>query len=402
MSAPALDRTTELRELVRRAMRLPYLAEKYRDVDLGEGFEFAAVPEMSRDDVTASARQAAQTSRRSGHGGRAAYLFTSGGSTAEPKIAWIPAGFHLGELTPHWQPLTSADTLANLAMPGRLWSAHYFYNRLAELAGAGVVGLGHVSEEEMAQWVDFLHVHGVTALAGTPTQLATVLRHCVDHRHPLLDRLRVGIWFGEPCGPELLDLLAGAVPGMRLWGNYGSTETWVIGHNGPGCAPDTFHPMPYQHVEIADGAVLVSTLHPDAVSPVIRYRLGDRGSFQRCACGRDGALRVLGREGSLVKFAGTLVSPQDLVAVACDAPGVRAAQIAILPGEGAREEVLEVRVVADAGTSAAEVRARLLDSHIDLRFGLRGDEEAVRIRFVERLASIARTAKTPALLREAS
>jgi hypothetical protein len=64
--------------------------------------------------------------------------------------------------------------------------------------------------------------------------------------------------------------------------------------------------------------------------------------------------------------------------------------------------VLEVRVVADAGTAAAEVRERLLDSHIDLRFGLRGDMEAVRIRFVERLASIARTAKTPALLREAS
>src|SRR5215472_8060431 len=106
---------------------------------------------------------------------------------------------HLRALLPAWQPLGDGDVLANLATPGRLWSAHYFYNRVAEHAGADVIGLGYIPDGELKQWLDFLHRHRTTALAGTPSQLLRILEFCEDTGHPLAQRLRVGIWFGEPC-----------------------------------------------------------------------------------------------------------------------------------------------------------------------------------------------------------
>jgi phenylacetate-CoA ligase len=389
---------TELVKLVRRAARHPHFADKYRHLDLSH-VDFAAVPEMTREDVTRSSEQLVASTARPA----SAYLFTSGGSTAEPKLAWIPSDMYLGALLPYWQPLESSDVLANLAMPGRLWSAHYFYNRVAERAGADVIGLGSIAEEELGQWLAFQRRHRTTALACTPSQLAGILAHCERTGDPFLEGVRTVIWFGEPLDAELLALRARSAPWLRLWGNYGSTETWVIGHNGPDCAPDTFHVLPHQHIEVVNGRVLVTTVHPSAVSPVIRYRIGDRGAWAACRCGRgDATLRLLAREDSHVKFAGTLVSPQELVSVARSVPGVRAAQVALLSGAGGADERLEVHVVADRDIPEQELRDRLLASQIDLRFGLRGNEEAIRIRFVERLATSEQTAKTPALLRQAA
>jgi phenylacetate-coenzyme A ligase PaaK-like adenylate-forming protein len=387
---PPVNRHAELRQLVRRAARQPFFAARYRGLPLDTDFDFTAVPEMTRADITASAQEAVGIAPRRD----AAFLFTSGGSTAAPKIAWIPCQMHLDELLPHWQPLTAGDVLANLAMPGRLWSAHYFYNRVAERAGADVIGLGGIPGQETAQWLGFLLRHRATALACTPSQLAQILRT----GHPLLRQLRTAIWFGEACDSSVLELRDQAAPHLGLWGNYGSTETWVIGHNRPGCPADHFHILPYQHVEMAGDSVLVTTLHPRMVSPVIRYRIGDRAVPAECPCGRAGSvLRLLGREGTLIKFAGTLVSPEELVVVATSVPGVRAAQAAVA-ADGINER-LEIRIVADQGISADDVRGRLLDSQIDLRAALRGDEDAFAVRIVNELSASPQTGKTPALVR---
>jgi phenylacetate-CoA ligase len=164
---------TELVKLVRRAARHPHFADKYRHLDLSH-VDFAAVPEMTREDVTRSSEQLVASTARPA----SAYLFTSGGSTAEPKLAWIPSDMYLGALLPYWQPLESSDVLANLAMPGRLWSAHYFYNRVAERAGADVIGLGSIAEEELGQWLAFLRRHAPrrSSPASSPTASGRVTR----------------------------------------------------------------------------------------------------------------------------------------------------------------------------------------------------------------------------------
>jgi phenylacetate-coenzyme A ligase PaaK-like adenylate-forming protein len=388
-----------LRDVVTDAAGLPSLAGKYAVVDLGAGFRLDQVPPMTRDEATAAAREAY---RRNQGSGRSAYLLTSGGSTGTPHLAWLPAGLYLAEIERHWQPFAAGDVVANLAMPGRLWSAHLFYNRLAERAGAGVIGLGHVDDAELPEWADFLHAQGATVLVGTPGQLAALLGHLAEREHPLLGQVRAGVWFGEPRNAELDALLRGPAGHVELYGNYGSTETLVIGHNGPRCAADCFHVLPYQHLDLVDGTLLVTTLHPDAVGPVIRYQVGDRAEWTTCGCG-EAALRVLGRDHHLVKFAGTLVDPAALARVAAAQPGVRGVQVVLteeLPGHA---ETFELRLVADPSLDPYAVRERVLAAHIDLAFGLRGHEdEAMPVRVVERLERIDRTAKTPLVLRRAA
>ncbi|MBM7774782.1 phenylacetate-CoA ligase [Actinokineospora baliensis] len=386
------DQEAVLRAIARRAAALPFFADKYAGLDLSGDFAFTDLPEMTREDITAAMTPVAGDGGRSG-----AYLFTSGGSTAAPKIAWIPIEMHTAAIAAHWRPLRSDDVLANLAMPGRLWSAHYFYNALARHCGADVIGLGHVEAEEWPHWLDFLHRHGTTALTGTPSTLRQVLDLAVATGHPILDRLRTAVFFGEPC-PDALAGLCREL-GIGLWGNYGSTETWVIGHNGPTCHPRTFHPLPHQHVEVVDGAALITTTHPDAVAPVLRYRVGDLVSWAKCPCGAaQQALAVHGREGVLIKFAGTLVSPQELVELALLEPSVAAAQAVCFDGEPER---LEIRVVPTPGSDVdtAALRAALVDSQIDLRFALRGDDDGFQVVVVDRLRVNERTAKTPVLLR---
>jgi len=236
----------QLRDVVAGAAKLSSLADKCATVDLGDGFSFDGVRPMSRDETTAAAREAIRRSDRP------AYLFTSGGSTGVPHLAWIPAELHVREIERHWQPFAPGDVVANLAMPGRLWSAHLFYNRLAERVGAGVIGLGHVDEEEWPGWADFLYAQGTTAVVGTPSQLADLVRFLTERRHQLLAQLRTAVWFGEPFTARQEEVLHAA--DIAIHGNYGSTETWVIGHNGPDCATDSFHLLPHQHVELVDGA----------------------------------------------------------------------------------------------------------------------------------------------------
>ena len=391
-------RRAALRALVAASAELPSLAAKYAAVDLGPGFRFDRVPVMTRAEATTAAGEAYRR-RQPGH--RPAQLFTSGGTTGEPHLAWIPADLHLDDIAAVWQPFRADDTVANLAMPGRLWSAHLFYSRLAERAGAGVIGLGHVEDAELETWADFLSAQGTTVLVGTPGQLAALLRFAAVRQHPLAAAVRAGVWFGEPCGPELDQLRRDHGLEIELYGNYGSTETWVIGHNGPTCASDCFHVLDHQHVEVtSDGTVLVTSLHPGGLGPVIRYRLGDRGSWRACRCGRGTAVRVLGRAPDLVKFAGTLVDPYELVRRAGTAPDVRAAQALVLESAPGYAEVLELRIVADPAVDPRRLRDHVLATHIDLRFGLRGsEEEAMPVRSVERLERSGRTAKTPAVLR---
>ncbi|NRQ37772.1 hypothetical protein HII36_38980 [Nonomuraea sp. NN258] len=392
------DTTGErLRGVVAGAARLSSLAAKYADADLDGGFRFDLIAPMTRDEATAAAREAHRLAERSP--GRSAYLFTSGGSTGTPHLAWIPAGLHLDEIERLWQPFVPGDVVVNLAMPGRLWSAHVFYNRLAERAGAGVIGLGHVDESELPGWADFLYEQGATAVVGTPGQLATLIGFLAERGHPLLRRLRTGVWFGEPCTAELESLLAGPAAHLELHANYGSTETWVIGYNGPGCGTDSFHVLPHQHVELVDGVVLVTCLHPDAVGPVIRYEIGDRGEWATCRCGEP-AVRLLGRDHHLVKFAGTLVDPGELARAAGAVAGVRGVQIVLVEEQPGHAETLELRLVAEPSVDPAAVRERVLAAHIDLAFGLRGNEdEAMPVRVVERLERVDRTAKTPVVLR---
>lgn len=391
--------TTALFDAVQRARRLPWFARKYGDVgDVSVPDDLASLPTMDKSDLEAAAHEVLAALRDDG---APAYVFGSGGTTGAPKLSFIDPGMHVSEIVREWAPLRQGDRFLNLFAPGRLWSGHYFYNELATALGAVTVPVGNLQPMEHLHWASFAATVGVTAVGGTPTTLRDLFASCSAARVTLPDVSAV-LWVGERFGTDLDDVARRVVPNAGMWGLYGSTETWVIAHNGPRCARDVFHPLHHQVVEVVDdGAILVTNTHPRSLNVIVRYRPGDRGAWDECPCGRPGAVRVLGRADGVVKFRGSLVHPEELCALVAARPDVAAAQLAIVSRRGGPER-LELRCVARPGAAPdpAAVRAHVLGQSLDLGNLFDDDADGLRVVLVDRLAVNERSGKTPALVRE--
>jgi phenylacetate-coenzyme A ligase PaaK-like adenylate-forming protein len=390
-------RLAAVRDRLERNRALPYFRRKYRAAGtLARPADLGRVPPMDKADL---ARVAPELRGRIRAGERGAYVFASGGTTGAPKFSFLDGGLHVADVVRHWRPLAPDDVFLNLFAPGRLWSAHYFYNELALALGAITVPLGDIEAHEHEAWAAFAEDFGVTALGGTPTALRRFLGSCrAEGRR--LEAVRAVLWVGEPFTAELGDLVTAVAADAGLWGLYGSTETWVIACNFPECAPDVFHPLPEQVLELDDdGALLGTTTYSAALNPILRYRIGDRASFASCRCERGDGVRVHGRADAAVKFRGVLIHPEELVDLAGSLRGVDDAQVAILTGNG--RERLELRCVADSGSRTSEetLRRLVLARSLDLGNLFDGDPDGFRVAFVPRL-STNRSGKTPALVRE--
>lgn len=385
------------RDLLERATALPSLREKY--TGLGPSPDWQTLPPLTKEEFNTALEELRAPG---GSAGRGAYLFASGGTMSAPRLSLLPGHLFVPDIADRWAPLTSQDVLVNLFTPGRTWSAHYFYNTLAAALGATVIPFGDVGDDELDTWLDYFEDQGVTALAGTPSTLRRILAHCAaTGRTP---GIRTVIWVGEAYDSATASVVSQVLPEAAVWGNYGSTETWVIGTNGPTCPTDVFHPLPYQHVELeSDGAVLVTCCHPDAINPLLRYQVGDRAEFTRCPCGDDSpALRVLGRADSHFKFLGMLVSPEELVGLALTVEDVQAAQVVLL-GAGTDRERMEIRVrpkAAERPGLRQQVWDAVVFGNLDLGYVIPDIPEAITVTVVSTLAVNARTAKTPVLVRE--
>ncbi|GGK73822.1 phenylacetate--CoA ligase family protein [Mangrovihabitans endophyticus] len=388
-----------LEQLVQRVATLPALREKYRGM-LGSAMPaLADVPVLTKDEMRMALDDLVERARDAEFG---AYVYGSGGTTSAPKLSLIPSDMFVPDIVRRWRPLDPGDVLVNMNTPGRLWSSHNFFNALAHDLGAVTVPLGSVERDELNDWLDFCERVKVTAMDGTPTHIAHMLEFCADtgRRPPEFRKL---LWTGEPYSERATQLVAQLLPDADVYGIYGSTETWVIGHNGPDCPTDTFHVLPYQHIELDDGVVLVTNTHPRCLNPVLRYRVGDRGEFVACPCGDGTALHLTGRDDPQMKFVSVLVTPREIADVALDDPEVRDAQIVVYR-HGTPTEHMQVRVVATPGCPAEalreRLRARILTRVYRLGWAVGSAPESFDVQVVEALAVNPRTYKTPLLVQE--
>lgn len=391
MSEPPVE---ALRDAVLRATVYPHFAQRYAGLlPVRDHDDFRRLPYATRADLAGCVPDLWAAVRRSLRG---TYVFSSGGTTGSPKLSFLSRGFFLDEIVRAWAPLGAADVLLNLYAPGRMWSAHYFYNELATRLGAATVPVGTLAADELRPWLRLAEAFGVTAIGATPTTLRQLLE-AGERAGAVLPEVRSLLWVGEPLDAHTRDLARRVLPQARPWGLYGSTETWVIAANGPGCDPAAFHPLPHQYVELGEGqAVAVTTLHPDGPNPIVRYLVGDRGAWRDCRCGRAPALAVHQRIDEAVKFRGSLLTPHELVELARHIPGVLDAQVVLLPGER-----LELRCVLDGrpALTPEEVRDQLVVSSLELDNLFDDDRDAFLVRFVPRLETNRRTGKTPRLVR---
>jgi phenylacetate-CoA ligase len=378
----------------------PSLRDRYTGFS---GTDLRELPILTKADFQAALADTIGMARGRHYG---SLVLGSGGTTSAPKLSLMPSAMFVTELREHWNPLGADDVIVNYDTPGRLCSSHNFFNRLAHESGAVVIPLGTPEDHELGDWLDFAEKLGANSLNATPSHIAHILRFCEEtaRRPPAVRKL---LWTGEPFGETAREITRRMLPGAGLHGVYGSTETWVIGHNGPRCPLDVFHVLPYQHVEIEDGLVLVTTTHPDVINPIVRYRVGDRGTMVTCPCGAPGpAIRVQGRDDAQVKFLSILVSPQEIAASA-RLPHIRDLQIALID-HGTPAERAELRLLTEPGVAGekaeeltAQVRARVLREVYRLGYEVAAAPDRFQVKVVPRLSVDTRSRKTPLLVREA-
>ncbi|MET9954352.1 AMP-binding protein [Streptomyces sp. NPDC006339] len=376
--------------------QVPELAPRYRDHPgvrtLGD---IAALPPLLKDDLNVAL---AHLGPRAEHG--ATWLFQSGGSTGAPKLGHAPTGFYMAGVHAHWQPLDRDDVFVNAWGAGRMWGAHFLAAALADLSGCQVIALGSVTKDEYAEWLAFFAAREVTAIGGTPS----VLRLWFAHARAAgveLPALRKVLWLGEAWQPQLEEDMAAVAPAARRWGMFGSTETWVVGTNTPDCPADTFHTLPHQLVHVGEDQLLdFTTLDPEMLNPVLRYRTGDAGRLENCPCGRPGrAMRVLGRRDSVVQVRGLGLHIDEMITRVEREPGVSRAQV-VITETGGRAGAVEVLLLTDPGATvdAERLRKELLAETFTLSTAFQHDPENFRVLPVTELISNDRTGKTAGLV----
>ncbi|MGC0334669.1 phenylacetate-coenzyme A ligase PaaK-like adenylate-forming protein [Streptomyces sp. SAI-170] len=383
------------RRTLQRLRQVPELAPRYDGhADVRTLDDVAALPPLLKDDLNIAL---AHLRPRAEHG--ATWLFQSGGSTGAPKLGHAPTGFYMAGVHAHWQPLDREDVFVNAWGAGRMWGAHFLVAALADLSQCQVIALGSVAKDEYAEWLAFFAAREVTAIGGTPS----VLRLWFAHARAAglqLPHLRKVLWLGEAWQPQVEEDMAVVAPAARRWGMFGSTETWVVGTNTPECPADSFHTLPDQLVHVGEDQLLdFTTLNPEMLNPVLRYRTGDAGRLQACPCGRPGrAMRVLGRRDSVVQVRGLGLHVDELVARVEREPGVSRAQV-VLSETGGRAGAVEVLLLTRPGAAvdAERLRKELLAETFTLSTAFLHDPENFRVRPVTDLISNERTGKTAGL-----
>ncbi|MFY1636257.1 AMP-binding protein [Solwaraspora sp. WMMB335] len=323
-------------------------------------------------------------------------LMSSGGTTGRPKLTFVAYHQAIDRLLAQWRPLDTGDLLLNLFTPGRLWASHYYMQALAQRCGSDVAPFGPIGPDEVAEWLPLLRRLRVNAVAGTPTALADLARGVLDAggRTPI-EKI---IWMAEPWTEEKETVVRAAFDQVRLWGNYGSVETYVIATSTPACGTSVLHLMPDQVLEPDDGGALLSRVGDGWTVPTVRYRLGDRVAAARCGCGRSDGLRVLGRADDAIKLGGALVGIGTVLAVVKGEPGVRDAQLVLARAAGERHSVSKLTVHFTGEATVDAVRRRLLHQFYDLGVIARHEPDAVAVERVDRLHRVERTNKIPPMV----
>lgn len=380
------------RSSLERLRTVPGLADRYTGHDSPLTLaDLAALPPLMKDDLNVAL---AHLEPKAEHG--ATWLFQSGGSTGAPKVGYAPTGFYMAGVHAQWQPLDRDDVFVNAWGAGRMWGAHFLAAALADLSECQVIALGSVGRDEYPDWLAFFAARRVTAIGGT----SSVLRLWFAQARALglkLPALRKVLWLGEPWQPQLAEDMAVVAPDARRWGMFGSTETWVVGTNTPDCPDDTFHVLPEQLVHVGPDELLdFTTLNPEMLNPVLRYRTGDAGRLVECPCGRPGrAMQVAGRRDSVVQVRGLGLHVDDIVAQVEGEPGVSRAQVLITERQG-RVASVDVLLLTDQGAAPDLERLRkdLMSATFTLSTAFLHDPESFRLRAVDALISNDRTGKT--------
>jgi len=256
-----------------------------------------------------------------------AYVFTSGGTTGDPKFTFysnddIKTQAHLCAKGLYLPGIRSGSRAANMMNAGNLWASFTFVNKALELCGCLTLPIAAQTGVEAS--VNYIRLFNVNAAIGIPSFFISLADYCEGHKitDVNIEILATG---GEQIYPDTKKYIS-KILGVKKFisAGYSSNDTGLIGFNCENLEGSIHHIHEDSvHIEIVDpetgklvkdgkaGKIIVTCLNR-YLMPLIRYDIGDMGRIlkDKCTCGRKlKLLELLGRSDDTLIIAGYNITP---------------------------------------------------------------------------------------------
>ena len=256
-----------------------------------------------------------------------AYVFTSGGTTGDPKFTFysnddIKTQAHLCAKGLYLPGIRSGFRVANMMNAGNLWASFTFINKALELCDCLILPIAAQTGTEAS--ANYIRLFDVNAAIGIPSFFISLADYCEVHDISDIN-IEILATGGEQIYPEAKKYIS-KILGVKKFisAGYSSNDTGLIGFNCEKLEGSIHHIHEDKvHIEIVDpdtgrpvedgtpGKILVTCLDRYFM-PLIRYDIGDMGRILKdtCSCGRKlKLLELLGRSDDTLIIGGYNITP---------------------------------------------------------------------------------------------
>lgn len=329
------DTLAVLKDLTHYARRAPFYARQFEALGLkaqvGSWEEFRKLPWLTKDDFHIYGPPRSDELLTTPYiQTQGAYLFTTGGSTGEPKYALYSKnewdeGSEVFCRSMEAVGIDRNDRVANLFNAGGLWSAFMVVSNGVEKLGCLNLPIGGAMEPH--EILSLLKSLQATVIYGLPSVLLR-LAHAAEKEPQFSICIPKILYGGEHMSEAMCNYIKNVFKAQFVRSPiYASVDAGCIGYQCEYAPNGVFHALEdYAHIEICnaktkqplllgeEGEIIVTNLSR-RLFPVLRLRTGDRG-FQiegSCACGAGNLrFRLLGRSDDMVRVGGANVHLSDV------------------------------------------------------------------------------------------
>jgi len=398
---------------------LPFYHDRLAQYDSKASSPLSAVPVLTSSDLRDLLPPAATTLVV---GGQKDYtVFQSGGTTGVPKTTLFSHAELEGLNLPNARGfyalgLSESDRVGNLFAVGGLYMTFVHINRMLQQYGCQNFPFSNHTP------VDFVHTVVKLFDVNCLTGIASVVMNCLRGMSEIgLEGIKIEkILYGgehlyeadkreirERYGTKVI-----AAPG------YGTVDTWYLGYQCLDCPTGVFHAHDDQvYMEIVnedtgqpagqgEPGMLYATAFPRRLTPIIRYRVGDRARWlnEPCSCGRTTPLfKLLGRGDDVLRIGYDSIDYNAIQELVLQFSGLSGTlQMEKQRDQGKDRLILRIECetpAADRPALAAAVEEALMEGRPSFRdFVKKGTTWPVRIELVN-LSTLPRNSRTGKLIR---
>lgn len=236
----------------------------------------------------------------------AGYIFSSGGTTGEPKyvhFSYEEFDYMSDMLATNLmkQGIHPGMTVANLFVAGNLWSSFLCVEKALEKIGAIQLPIGGMCSNENI--LLYLKKFKPDVVMGIPSMLVMNAEYIAAMNESV--SVPIVFYAGEALSESRKDYLA-KTWGTKTFGSagYASVDAGVIGYQCSHCAPGEHHIFSdLIELNIIEDEGVVTSLARSTM-PVKNYRTGDKMEWiSNCECGStDKRFKLLGRVDNIIQI----------------------------------------------------------------------------------------------------